>query len=54
MVEIFEFEFVFEFELSSLEKIKGNALEIPGKKKNLIQPNRPSSAKSRASTPAPP
>jgi hypothetical protein len=43
MFEIFEFEFVFEFELSSLEKIKrkGNyKFREKGKTKfGLVQPN---------------
>ena len=37
MFELFEFEFVFElFELSSLEKIKRKAIEIPWKERKTI------------------
>jgi hypothetical protein len=40
----FEFEYWFEFELKTLEKIKEKHLENPWKKKNLIRPSRPSSS----------
>jgi hypothetical protein len=45
MFELFEFELVFEFELSSLEKIKEKQLEIWGNWKTAFQPNRPSPSK---------
>jgi hypothetical protein len=38
MVELFEFEFVFEFELSSLEKIKGKDI------RNSREKEKPNSA----------
>jgi hypothetical protein len=39
MFELFEFEFVFEFELSSQEKIKRKTIGISDKMGNHFQPN---------------
>jgi hypothetical protein len=51
MFELFEFEFVFEFELSSLQKIKRKQLEFWRKRENPFQPK---SAHSSPSKPPPP
>ena len=49
MFELLEFGFVFEFELSSLEKIKRKQLEIHRKRENRIRPKpaQPSAARAR-------
>jgi hypothetical protein len=44
MFEVLEFEFVFEFELSSLEKIKRKAIIDRRKRENHFSPCRPSPA----------
>jgi hypothetical protein len=49
MFELFEFEFLFEFELSSLEKIKRKAIGNSEKMENRIstQPAQSSYARAR-------
>jgi hypothetical protein len=52
--ELFEFELVFEFELSSLEKIKGKAIGNLGKLENCISAQPAQSIQAGPRAPAPP